>query len=197
MIGSATTASIFQPVQSVLQANASAKQTDSNELTESEEKQVQELKKRDQEVRTHEQSHKTIAGPYAGEIQYETQTGPDGKEYAVGGEVSIDASPVKGDPEATIRKMDIVIRAALAPAEPSPQDRAVASQAQAQRTEAQAELNEDAQKSDVEENEKSFIETLIDEQTSADHQRASSAYGNASSAQIAQATASILSAIAV
>lgn len=54
--------------------------------------------------------------------------------------MQIDVAPVMGDPEATIRKMDIVIRAALAPAEPSAQDRAVARQAQAQRSEAQTEL---------------------------------------------------------
>ena len=49
--------------------------------------------------------------------------------YAVGGEVSIDSSPVEGDPAATITKMEQVKRAALAPAEPSGQDRSVASSA--------------------------------------------------------------------
>ncbi|MBL6431851.1 MAG: hypothetical protein HPM95_14750, partial [Alphaproteobacteria bacterium] len=38
------------------------------------------------------------------------------------------------------RKMEIVIRAALAPAEPSPQDRQVAAQASQTRSEAQTEL---------------------------------------------------------
>ena len=109
-------------------------------LTEAEEKQVQELKKRDAEVRAHEQAHAAAGGPYASAPTYEFTTGPDGKRYATSGEVQIDASPVKGDPEATVRKMDIVIRAALAPAEPSAQDKAVARQAQAQRSQAQAEL---------------------------------------------------------
>ena len=192
MIGSISTATILQPQKSVLQGGG---QSNPNELSEAEQKQVDELKQRDREVRAHEQAHKTVGGPYAGEIQFETQTGPDGREYAIGGEVAIDASPISGNPEATIRKMDIVIRAALAPAEPSPQDRAVAAQAQAQRTEAQAELNNKSAESN--ETEKSFIETLIDEQTQADYQKASSAYGNAASAQVAQATASILAAIAV
>lgn len=113
-----------------------------NELTEEEEKQVQELKARDQEVRAHENAHKTAGGGYVGSITYDTQTGPDGREYAIGGEAQIDASPVSGNPEATIRKMDIVIRAALAPAEPSSQDYAVARSAQQARLEAQKELTE-------------------------------------------------------
>lgn len=110
------------------------------ELTEEEEKIVEELKATDREVRQHEQAHKTVGGQYAGAIQYETTTGPDGREYAIGGEVPIDASPVPNNPEATIRKMDIVIRAALAPAQPSPQDTAVARAAQQARAQAQQEL---------------------------------------------------------
>lgn len=113
-----------------------------NELTEEEERIVEDLKQTDREVRAHEQAHKTIAGPYAGAISYETVTGPDGRQYAVAGSVDIDISPVPNNPEATIRKMDIVIRAALAPAEPSPQDQAVARQAQQTRAVAQRELQE-------------------------------------------------------
>ncbi len=87
-------------------------------LTESELAQVQELESRDREVRTHEQAHKAIAGELAGAISYTFQTGPDRRRYAVGGEVPIDVAPVAGDPAATIRKMERVQRAALAPAEP-------------------------------------------------------------------------------
>jgi hypothetical protein len=112
------------------------------ELTEEEEKTVQKLKARDQEVRAHENAHKTAGGGYAGSISYETQTGPDGREYAIGGETQIDTSPVPGKPDATIRKMDIVIRAALAPAEPSSQDYAVARAAQQARLDAQREIAE-------------------------------------------------------
>ena len=116
-----------------------------NELTEEEERIVEELKQTDREVRAHEQAHKTIAGPYAGAISYQTVTGPDGRQYAVAGEVDIDVSPIPNNPEATIRKMDIVIRAALAPAEPSPQDQAVARAAQQTRAQAQRELQEQRQ----------------------------------------------------
>lgn len=101
---------------------------------------VASLASRDQEVRTHEQAHAAIGGSYAGAPSYTYERGPDGKRYATGGEVGIDSGPVPNDPEATLRKMEVVIRAALAPAEPSAQDRKVAAQAQAQMTEARVEL---------------------------------------------------------
>lgn len=94
-------------------------------------------------MRAHEQAHKSVGGPYAGAVSFDTVTGPDGREYAVGGEVQIDASAVRGNPEETIRKMEIVIRAALAPAEPSPQDVQVAAQAQQTKLQAQAELRQE------------------------------------------------------
>ena len=118
----------------------------SNELTPEEEKQVRELKKIDAEVRAHEAAHKTAGGPVAGNVTFETVTGPDGREYAVAGEVQIDASPVPNNPKATVRKMELVIRAALAPAEPSPQDRAVAAQAQQIKLKAQQEASKERAK---------------------------------------------------
>lgn len=110
-------------------------------LSEGDRKLVDKLQARDREVRAHEQAHKNVGGQYAGAISYEYQKGPDGKQYAVGGEVPIDASEIPGDPEATIEKMRIVKAAALAPAEPSAQDRKVAALADAQMMKAQAELN--------------------------------------------------------
>ncbi len=112
------------------------------ELSEEEEKIVDDLKQTDQEVRAHEQAHKSAGGAYAGAIQFETVTGPDGRKYAVGGEVPIDATPIANNPAATIQKMDIVIRAALAPAQPSSQDFSVARAAQQARAQAQKELLE-------------------------------------------------------
>ncbi|MEE9293437.1 MAG: putative metalloprotease CJM1_0395 family protein [Phycisphaerae bacterium] len=101
-----------------------------SELTEEEKREVAELEKRDREVRQHEAAHKTAAGQYArGAPQLEYTRGPDGKQYATGGEVDIDTSEVPGDPQATIRKMQQVRRAASAPAHPSAQDRTVAAQA--------------------------------------------------------------------
>jgi hypothetical protein len=109
-------------------------------LSEGEQKQVAELKKRDREVRQHEQAHQAAGGQYASAPSYEYQKGPDGQQYAVGGEVQIDSSPIAGDPEATIEKMRVVKAAALAPAEPSGQDRKVAAAADAAAQQARAEL---------------------------------------------------------
>lgn len=125
------------------EARAQAGSDDSRaigELSDAEQAQVDKLKARDREVRAHEQAHATVGGQYAGAPSYTYQTGPDNQRYAVGGEVAIDIAPVDGDPEATINKMEVVIAAALAPAEPSPQDRKVAALAQSQRTQAMAEL---------------------------------------------------------
>ena len=94
-----------------------------------EQREIQRLSRRDREVRAHEQAHAAIGGVYAGSPAYEYERGPNGVRYAVGGHVNIDVSPVAGDPEQTVRKMMIVRRAALAPAEPSTQDRRVAAQA--------------------------------------------------------------------
>lgn len=110
-------------------------------LSEEEQKQVDELKRRDAEVRRHESAHKAAAGPHAsGGPSFEFQEGPDGRRYAVGGEVQIDTSPVAGNPRATQAKMQQIRRAALAPADPSAQDRAVAAQAAQAEREARAEL---------------------------------------------------------
>ncbi|MEH6493666.1 putative metalloprotease CJM1_0395 family protein [Halopseudomonas sp.] len=101
---------------------------------------IRELAARDREVRTHEQAHMAVGGQYAGAVQYDYDRGPDGRLYAVGGEVGIDTSPIPGDPQATIEKMEQVRRAALAPAEPSGQDRSVAAQAGQAIAQARAEL---------------------------------------------------------
>ena len=105
-------------------------------LSDAELKQVDALKKRDREVRAHEAAHAAAAGSLAkGGPHFDVQYGPDGQAYAVGGEVNIDTSPGR-TPEETIQKAKQIRAAALAPAEPSGPDRAVA--AEAARLEAQA-----------------------------------------------------------
>lgn len=113
-----------------------------SELSEADKERVKELQARDREVRAHEQAHARVGGQHAGSPQYEFERGPDGQSYAVGGSVSISTAPVPGDPAATVRKMEQVKRAALAPSEPSGQDRRVAADADAKRTDARAELAE-------------------------------------------------------
>lgn len=110
------------------------------ELSREEKLEVARLQQRDMEVKAHEMAHLAVAGPYArGGANFTYTTGPDGKKYAVGGEVSIDTSK-EPSPEATIRKMRVIRAAAMAPADPSPQDRKVAAQADATMTEARREL---------------------------------------------------------
>ncbi len=101
---------------------------------------IRELKARDAEVKAHEAAHAAVGGELAGSPSYTYEKGPDGVRYAVGGEVSIDASKVAGDPQATLEKMQRVQRAALAPAEPSTQDRQVAALAAQQAAEARSEI---------------------------------------------------------
>jgi hypothetical protein len=96
-------------------------------------------------VRAHEQAHARTGGLYAGAPSYEFERGPDGKMYAVSGEVQIDTAPIDGDAAATIAKMETVIRAALAPQDPSATDSRVASEARAAKGEAQAELRKEKQ----------------------------------------------------
>ena len=100
---------------------------------------IRQLASRDREVRAHEQAHAAVGGQYAGAPTYQFQRGPDGVNYAVGGQVNIDVSPAS-TPQETIRKMQIVRAAALAPIDPSPQDRSVAAQAAATLAQAQSEV---------------------------------------------------------
>ncbi len=98
-------------------------------LSEEELRQVEEMAQRDREVRQHEMAHLAAAGPYArGGMSLRFERGPDGRAYAVAGSVNIDTGP-ESDPQRTIAKMQQVQRAALAPAQPSSQDRMVAAQA--------------------------------------------------------------------
>jgi len=87
------------------------------------------LKARDADVKAHEQAHRTAGGQYAGSPTYTYQKGPDGANYAIGGEVSIDTSPIPNNVNATIAKEARVQAAALAPADPSGQDVKVAAEA--------------------------------------------------------------------
>ncbi len=114
--------------------NTSKSKTDpdssTEELSPEEERMLQRLKQSDQDVKTHERQHVAAAGGFvkSGPV-YNYTTGPDGNRYAVGGHVSLDMSSIPNNPEATIRKAQVIKRAALAPADPSGADRAVAAAA--------------------------------------------------------------------
>lgn len=118
---------------------------DSLRLSPEAQAQLRELKQRDAEVRAHERAHMAAGGQYvSGGPSYTYQQGPDGRQYAIGGHVSIDVSSVPDDPEAGAAKARQVRRAALAPGEPSAQDRAVAARASAQEARATREKREEA-----------------------------------------------------
>jgi len=105
---------------------------------------ISKLEARNTEVIAHEAAHMAAAGAYAkGGATYTYQIGPDGKPYAIGGEVSIDMTPVPGNPRATINKMMAIRAAALSPADPSPQDASVASAASQIEAQARAQLNQE------------------------------------------------------
>ncbi|MBO8416788.1 MAG: hypothetical protein IAB19_10445 [Proteobacteria bacterium] len=113
--------------------------SDGDSLTEEEQEKVDQMQARHDEVKTHEQAHKSAGGSLAAAPSYTYETGPDGKRYITDGEVQIDTAE-EDDPRDTITKMQQVKRAALAPAEPSSQDRKVASEASRIEAQARAEL---------------------------------------------------------
>lgn len=131
------------------------------ELTAEQQQEVQKLKLIDAEVKAHEQAHlAAAAGISASAPSYTYQEGPDGKKYAVGGEVSVSFS--KGNnPEENISKAETMRAAALAPADPSSQDMAVAQQAEQIIAEAQQQIAQQKQ----EEASKSNSETQSNEPT--------------------------------
>lgn len=111
------------------------------ELSAEEKQEVEKLRERDQKVRRHEQAHLSAAGGLAvGGAHYRFKTGPDGRQYAVVGEVGLKI-PAGGTPEEKLRTAAQLERAALAPEEPSSSDRNIAAKARQQKAEAQQEIN--------------------------------------------------------
>ncbi len=135
------------PVAEAQQGSAeeSESQKHKEQIEQKEQQQIRELAARDREVRAHEQAHAGLGGQFAGAPRYTFERGPDGVNYAVGGEVSIDTGKIANNAEASIEKARTVRRAALAPADPSPQDRRVAALATQIELEARTELRQQAQ----------------------------------------------------
>lgn len=126
---------------------------------------IESLKLRDLEVIAHERAHATVGGQHTGAPSYNFETGPDGVKYAVSGEVSIDTSPVPGDPQATLQKAQQIKAAALAPTEPSSQDMKVARKAEEMASVARSELlkENDANLNNTNSNEKNNNVTISNE----------------------------------
>ncbi len=100
---------------------------------------LQRLRITEQRVKAHEMAHKIAAGDLGGAPKYKYKKGPDGKMYIVGGEVPLRVRKGR-TPEETIEIARKLRRAALAPADPSPQDRAVAARATAMEMQARLEI---------------------------------------------------------
>lgn len=112
----------------------------SADLTPEQQRQVEQLRNIDRKVHAHEQAHLAAGSDLVlGGPSYSYQVGPDHKRYAVGGEVSIDTSPGR-TPAETIPKAQHIRAAALAPVDPSAQDRSVAARAGRMESDARSEL---------------------------------------------------------
>lgn len=108
------------------------------ELTQKEVQQVRELQSIDKNVKAHEAAHQAAGGGLAGAASFTYTRGPDNQMYATAGEVPI--SMQKGNtPEETIANARQIAAAAMAPADPSPQDYKVAANAAKMEFDARAE----------------------------------------------------------
>src|SRR5680860_898722 len=97
-----TSASAVREPRNAGEPEASGK--DVGGLDAAELKELTDLKARDRDVRAHEAAHQAAGGQHAGAMSFTYQRGPDGAQYAVGGEVSINMSPVDGNPPGNHRK---------------------------------------------------------------------------------------------
>lgn len=111
-----------------------------SQLTPEQQQEVARLKAIDRKVHAHEQAHMAAGAGLAGGASYQYTRGPDGRQYAVAGEVTINVSPGQ-TPASTIERASQIRAAALAPADPSSQDRAVAAAAAVMASQARAELS--------------------------------------------------------
>ncbi|CAG0984988.1 hypothetical protein RHDC4_02124 [Rhodocyclaceae bacterium] len=95
-------------------------------LTPQEKRVVAELQQIDRQVRDHERAHLAAGhGVITSTADFTYTYGPDGRAYAVAGEVGIDTSPER-KPEDNIYKGQRIQAAALAPRDPSATDYRVA-----------------------------------------------------------------------
>ena len=116
-----------------------AGQKNIGELSMEEQRIVTELQAADTNVRAHEAAHMAAGGGLTSPASYTYERGPDNKMYAVAGEVGI--STGEGNtPQESLNKAQTIRRAALAPADPSPQDLKVAAQAASMEMSARAQI---------------------------------------------------------
>lgn len=131
---------LYQKDKTAKKNDATETEKEDKELSDQEKQKVQELKKRDDEVKAHEQAHISAGSDLITKgASYNYEKGPDNEKYAKSGDVSIDVSKEK-EPQKTIEKAEQVKKAALAPNDPSGQDMKVAQKADQMIQQAQNEL---------------------------------------------------------
>ncbi len=131
----------------------------SRDLSVKQQTEVMQLRQLDRSVREHEHAHMRSAGNLAvGGPSFDFKMGPDGRKYAVGGEVNIDSSISFDNPEEAIEKARRVQGSATAPADPSPKDIRVASHARLMETKAHRKINRDQ-----------FLDVITEKQEAKDH----------------------------
>ncbi|MBZ7935174.1 hypothetical protein H2279_00735 [Campylobacter sp. B0100352/1] len=131
--------------------------------------QLRELQNIDRNVKAHETAHQAAGGGLAGAASFTYTRGPDNQMYATAGEVPI--SMQKGNtPEETIANARQIVAAAMAPADPSPQDYKVAANATKMEFEARAEAMkikaEEAKEKEEENKEKTEESDNVDSKNS-------------------------------
>lgn len=104
------------------------------------------IDQRYKEIYAHEKAHKNAAGSLGGSIVIEK----NGQGIPTGGHVDI-KMPVldKEDPDKTIKQADTVIKAAMAPNDPSGQDYKVASEAKTIKNKAKNIQNQSGQRLNI------------------------------------------------
>lgn len=115
-----------EQLEGTLPKGEGARATATRQLTAEQLRIVRELQAIDRRVREHEAAHlRAGRGVVTSGANFSYVYGPDGRQYAVSGEVGIDTSPER-KPEANIDKGERIQAAALAPRDPSEQDYRVA-----------------------------------------------------------------------
>ena len=154
------------------QTSQNPQKTQNSQQESATERVLAQLKAADREVRAHEQAHMAAGAGITGSASYTYKTGPDGKQYAVAGEVPVDTSAGR-TPEETLAKAQKIRAAALAPAQPSAQDYKVAQTAASMQQTARIEIaqNEKAEKTEAAEKQQEKTEAAEKQQEKAEESK--------------------------
>jgi hypothetical protein len=103
-------------------ARSRGRPADGHGLTPREAALVRDLARQDEEVQRRAKRQYLIGQPYAAHPEFWYVIGPRSRQYAVTGLTRFDAAMIEGDPAATLKKLQTLRRAALAPLAPTDED---------------------------------------------------------------------------